>query len=71
NYLAKRAKERQVLYQKGATEEEKREAELEAYGDRLMGYCLDDAYYEDLPKDHLHDLSYKERLVKAEELNGC
>lgn len=71
NYLAKRAKEREVLYQKGATEEEKREAELDAYGDRLMGYCLDDAYYEDLPKDHLHNLSYEERLAKAEELNGC
>ncbi|NKC18600.1 MULTISPECIES: hypothetical protein [Pseudoalteromonas] len=71
NYLAKRAKEREVLYQKGATEEEKREAELDAYGDRLMGYCLGDAYYEELPKDHLHNLSYKERLAKAEELNGC
>ncbi|AUJ70072.1 hypothetical protein [Pseudoalteromonas sp. NC201] len=71
NYLAKRAKEREVLYQKGATVEEKREAELDAYGDRLMGYCLDDAYYEDLPKDHLHNQSYKERLAKAEELNGC
>ncbi len=71
NYLAKRAKEREVLYQKGATEEEKREAELEAYSDRRVGYCLSEAYYEDLTKDHLHNLSYKERLAKAEELNGC
>nr|WP_275660165.1 hypothetical protein [Pseudoalteromonas sp. Isolate6] len=71
NYLAKRAKERQVLYQKGATEEEKREAELEAYSDRRVGYCLSEAYYEDLTKDHLHNLSYEERLAKAEELNGC
>ncbi|NKC18603.1 hypothetical protein [Pseudoalteromonas galatheae] len=71
NYLAKRAKEREVLYQKGATEEEKREAELEAYSDRRVGYCLSEAYYEDLTKDHLHNLSYEERLAKAEELNGC
>nr|WP_017217347.1 hypothetical protein [Pseudoalteromonas sp. NJ631] len=71
NYLAKRAKEREVLYQKGANEEEKREAELEAYSDRRVGYCLSEAYYEDLPKDYLHNLSYKERLAKAEELNGC
>ncbi|PHI35204.1 hypothetical protein CBQ28_20975, partial [Pseudoalteromonas sp. GCY] len=28
-------------------------------------------FYEELPKDHLHNLSYEERLSKAEELNGC
>ncbi|ODB42455.1 hypothetical protein BB427_09470 [Pseudoalteromonas sp. BMB] len=71
-YLEERAKERERYYREEATEEEKRErAKRHAYVNRRSGYRLSGVFYEELSKDHLHNLSYKERLAKAEELNGC
>lgn len=71
-YLIERAKERNRKYREEATEEEKEDfAKTDAYIDRDTGYRLSGIFYEELPKDHLHNQSYKERLAKAEELNGC
>ncbi|QUI70977.1 hypothetical protein [Pseudoalteromonas sp. M8] len=71
-YLIERAKERNRKYREEATEEEKEDfAKIDAYIDRETGYRLSGIFYEELPKNHLHNLSYKERLTKAEELNGC
>ncbi|MCF2827821.1 hypothetical protein L3V43_04660 [Pseudoalteromonas sp. L23] len=71
-YLIERAKERNRKYREEATEEEKEDfAKTDAYIDRETGYRLSGIFYEELPKDHLHNLSYEERLAKAEELNGC
>ncbi|AUJ70073.1 hypothetical protein [Pseudoalteromonas sp. NC201] len=72
SYLANKAKERVRYYREEATEEEKEDfAKIEAYLAREASYSRSGVFYEEQPKDHLHDLSYKERLAKAEELNGC
>ena len=55
-----------------ATEEEKKvREEIREYVDSESKYLISGIYFEELSKDHLHNQSYKERLAKAEELNGC
>ncbi|ATD06398.1 hypothetical protein SIO17_05170 [Pseudoalteromonas piscicida] len=71
-YLEERAKERERYYREEATEEEKKvREEIREYVDRESKYLISGIYFEELSKDHLHNQSYKERLAKAEELNGC
>ncbi|MCF7512896.1 hypothetical protein L3V43_04670 [Pseudoalteromonas sp. L23] len=71
-YLKERAKERERYYREEATEEEKKvREEIREYVDRESKYLISGIYFEELSKDHLHNQSYKERLAKAEELNGC
>ncbi|MEQ2354926.1 hypothetical protein [Pseudoalteromonas piscicida] len=72
DYLEERAKERERYYREEATEEEKKvREEIREHVDRESKYLISGIYFEELPKDHLHNQSYKERLAKAEELNGC
>ncbi|WP_017217346.1 hypothetical protein [Pseudoalteromonas sp. NJ631] len=71
-YLLERAKERNRKYREEATEAEKEDfAKIDAYIGRETGYRRSGVFYEEQTKDHLHNLSYKEQLAKAEELNGC
>ncbi|MCF2833085.1 hypothetical protein L1273_16705, partial [Pseudoalteromonas sp. DL2-H6] len=72
SYLANKAKERERYYREEATEEEKeKKAQRDAYLARETSYRRSGIYYEEQTKDYLHNLNYKERLAKAEELNGC
>ncbi|PAY00672.1 hypothetical protein CKO50_14390, partial [Pseudoalteromonas sp. HM-SA03] len=72
NYLTESERESERYYREEATEEEKeRKAQRDAYLAREAGYSRSGIFYEEQTKDHLHHLSYKERLAKAEELNGC
>ncbi|MEQ3530812.1 hypothetical protein [Pseudoalteromonas sp. XMcav11-Q] len=65
-------KRRERYYQEEASEAEKKELEeMQRYSERRLKYIREGNFYDALSKDYLHNLSYKERLAKAEELNGC
>ncbi|CAM4236177.1 hypothetical protein [Pseudoalteromonas maricaloris] len=65
-------KRRERYYQEEASEAEKKELEeMQRYSERRLKYIREGNFYDALSKDYLHNQSYKERLAKAEELNGC